>query len=121
MKSKTLVYTTEKLNRDFSKPTFASTTKVVCQKISKSIPVDIIRFYVSKVSKYINKFNDSPTVKLFFTNGRKHNQRERMEQFCRDFNRHRNAMRVVNHFGNPEPYNEAETQMFINELKFGKL
>jgi len=120
MKSKTLGYTTQKLNRDFSKPTFAYTTKVVVQRISKTIAFDIIRFYIGKVAKYINKFNDSPTVKLFFTNGRKHNQRERMEQFCRDFNRHRNAMRVVNHFGNPEPYNEAETQMFINELKFGK-
>jgi hypothetical protein len=120
MKSKTIGYTTQKLNRDFRKPTFASTTKVVFQRISNSIPVDIIRFYIGKVAKYVNKFNESPTVRLYLTNGRKHNQRERMEQFCRDFNRHRNAMRVVNHFGNPKPYNEAETQMFINELKFGK-
>jgi len=120
MKSKTIGYTTQKLNREFAKPTFASTTKVVVQRISKTIAVDIVKFYIGKIAKYVNKFNESPTVKLFFTNGRKHNQREKLEAFCLDFNRKRQTMKIIDHFGNPEPYNEAETQMFINELKFGK-
>ena len=120
MKSKTIGYTTQKLNRDFREPTFASTTLVVCEKIKKTVVFDMIKFYIGKVSKYVIRFNNSPTVRLYFTNGRKHNQREKLEAFCLDFNRKRQTMKIIDHFSNPEPYNEAETQMFINELKFGK-
>jgi hypothetical protein len=121
MKSKQISYTTEKLNRNFSKPTFESTAKVVWQRIANSIAVDILRFYYGKCAKYVSKFNESPTVRLFLTNGNKYNKREKLEQFCRDFNRNRQAQRIANHFGNPQPYNENETQFFINQLRNGKL
>ena len=124
MKSKTLTsgYVVEKLDRTTApQPTFASTTKQVWKRIQKTHVVDFLKFTWREVCYWTNKFNNSPTVKLFMTNGNKYRNREKLEQWCRDYSRNRQAQRVVNHFGNPEPYDEAQTQMFINELNFGRL
>jgi hypothetical protein len=82
MKTKQITYTTEKLDRNFSKPTFESMAKIVWQRITNSMFVDVFRFAI-------------------------------------EFNRNRQAMKIANHFANPNQ--ERDMQMWLNELKFGKL
>jgi cell fate (sporulation/competence/biofilm development) regulator YmcA (YheA/YmcA/DUF963 family) len=112
MKSKTIGYTVTKLDRNFSKPTFESMAKLMWQRIKNSIAVDVFRFA-------IHKFNNNDFVQQFFTNGRKYQQRKNMERFCEKYNRDRQANRIANHFANPNQ--EREMQMWLSELKFGKL
>jgi predicted flavoprotein YhiN len=112
MKTRQITYTTEKLNRNFSKPTFESMAKIVWQRITNSMAVDVFRFA-------IDKFNNNSFVQQFFTNGRKYQLREDKKLFCDEFNKHRQANRIANHFANPKQ--ERDMQMWLNELKFGKL
>jgi hypothetical protein len=114
MKSKTLGYTIEPLNRESKpKPTFASTTKQVWKRIKSCYIVDFFKFYA-------DKFNNSPTVKLFFTNGRKYQNEKKLTEWAKDYSRNRQMQRIHDVFGNPNPHQE-NTQQIINDIKFGRL
>jgi hypothetical protein len=114
MKSKTLGYTIEPLNRESKpKPTFASTTKQVWKRIKSCYIVDFFKFYAGK-------FNNSPTVKLFFTNGRKYQNEKKLTEWAKDYSRNRQMQRIHDAWGNPNPHQE-NTQQIINDIKFGRL
>ena len=114
MKSKTIGYTTQKLNRESApSPTFASTTKQVWKRIKSCYIVDFFKFYAAK-------FNNSPTIKLFFTNGRKYQNEKKLTEWAKDYSRNRQMQRIHDAWGNPNPHQE-NTQQIINDIKFGRL
>ena len=105
MKSKTIGYTTQKLNRESAPaPTFASTTKQVWKRIKS----------------FGTMFNNNQTIKLFFTNGRKYQNEKNLTEWAKDYSRNRQMQRIHDVFGNPNPHQE-NTQQNINDIKFGRL
>ena len=114
MKSKTLGYTIEPLNRESApSPTFASTTKQVWTRIKSCYIVDFFKFYAAK-------FNNNQTIKLFFTNGRKYQNEKNLTEWAKDYSRNRQMQRIHDAWGNPNPHQE-NTQQIINDIKFGRL
>jgi hypothetical protein len=114
MKSKTLGYTIEPLNRESAPaPTFASTTKQVWTRIKSCYIVDFFKFYAAK-------FNNNQTIKLFFTNGRKYQNEKNLTEWAKDYSRNRQMQRIHDAWGNPNPHQE-NTQQIINDIKFGRL
>ena len=105
MKSKTLGYTIEPLNRESSPATtFASTTKQVWKRIKS----------------FGAKFNNSPTIKLFFTNGRKYQNEKNLTEWAKDYSRNRQMQRIHDAWGNPNPYNQ-NNDIIIHKLKYGSI
>ena len=113
MKSKTIGYTTQKLNREsYPAPTFASTTKQVWKRIKSSYVVDFFKFYGAK-------FNNNQTIKLFFTNGRKYQNEKNLTEWAKDYSRNRQRQRIHNAWGNQNPI--PDTNIVIHQLKYGKI
>ena len=116
MKSKTLTsgYVVEKLDRtNQPKPTFASTTKQVWKRIKSCYIVDFFKFYAAK-------FNNLPTIKLFFTNGRKYQNKKNLTEWAKDYSRNRQMQRIHDAWGNPNPYNQ-DNDIIIHKLKYGSI
>jgi len=105
MKSKTLGYTIQPLNRESAPtPTFVSTTKQVWKRIKS----------------FGTMFNNSPTIKLFFTNGRKYQNEKNLTEWAKDYSRNRQMQRIHDAWGNPNPYNQ-ENDIIIHKLKYGSI
>jgi hypothetical protein len=114
MKSKTLGYTIEPLNRESApQPTFASTTKQVWKRIKSCYIVDFFKFYAAK-------FNNNQTIKLFFTNGRKYQNEKNLTEWAKDYSRNRQMQRIHDAWGNPNPYNQ-DNDIIIHKLKYGSI
>ena len=105
MKSKTLGYTIEPLNRESAPaPTFASTTKQVW----------------TRIKSFGTMFNNNQTIKLFFTNGIKYQNEKNLTEWAKDYSRNRQIQRIHDAWGNPNPYNQ-DNDIIIHKLKYGSI